>query len=520
MIRFCTVVLGTFVVGAQGGDGDSTKALITKILLPTSGVMLLSLFVASLLNRFRYTRSIPESAVQVIVSGILGVMAHNALQGGLIAPDDLVNIIYVTLKIALLPIIVFVGGWGVEKSDFMNQLGPIALLSVVGTVINTTLVAFVIYGLAPHVTDSSPDLRECLVFGALLSAIENVAPIATFEEYGLPEKEPVLSSMVFGETMISETFAIVLFDQFNDHPLEDLMSLKPIGEFCLQLLASPMLGGALAMILVKLLRLGGVHHDHMVQILFMFVSAYFIYLSALTLGLSGVIANLFAGMVFGLYGSLHLDERGQHEADIVLEVIGRFADDAIFLLCGVSIALVSSALEFRFAFFVMVSLFVARAVVVFSCCSVSNGMNRCVGDSGRITWKHQVMMWHAGLRGGVSLVLSLHIKEWCVNRDMFFHSTLVILVSLLLLCGSTTGWCLSLLGLPEERSEGSRPLMPSLRRCPTVLAPPADLRPIRKLTFALDASMRKGVTHLSEVPLVLSTLRSDTCGEVRLVTGS
>jgi len=81
-----------------------------------------------------------------------------------------------------------------------------------------------------------------------------------------------------------------------------------------------------------------------------------------------------------------------------------------------------------------------------------------------ITWKHMFMMWHSGLRGGISLVLVLDLGEWVDvdehsgAKDMMVNGTFVVVVLYLLIFGSTTGPCLRLLGLPlgDQVPEGCR----------------------------------------------------------------
>merc|ERR1719195_2362335 len=64
-------------------------------------------------------------------------------------------------------------------------------------------------------------------------------------------------------------------------------------------------------------------------------------------------------------------------------------------------------------------------------------------------------MWHAGLRGGIALVLTLSFDEWVneVNKDehTIGHlrtATLVVICVFLLVFGGSTELCLKGLGIP------------------------------------------------------------------------
>lgn len=51
-------------------------------------------------------------------------------------------------------------------------------------------------------------MAECFVFGALISAIDPVATLATFAHVGAPD---MLNSILAGESILNDAVAIVLF---------------------------------------------------------------------------------------------------------------------------------------------------------------------------------------------------------------------------------------------------------------------------------------------------------------------
>merc|ERR1712241_1417944 len=64
------------------------------------------------------------------------------------------------------------------------------------------------------------------------------------------------------------------------------------------------------------------------------------------------------------------------------------------------------------------------------------------------------MMWHSGLRGGVSLVLALELGGWVDKHDgigmksKLVNATFVLIAVYLVVFGSTTGFFLKLFRLP------------------------------------------------------------------------
>ena len=86
------------------------------------------------------------------------------------------------------------------------------MFAVVGTLISTFVIALFMWALAAGkvvpLEDHTP--IEALLFGALISAVDPVATLAIMgaEEIGC---NPLLYSLVFGESVLNDAVAIVLF---------------------------------------------------------------------------------------------------------------------------------------------------------------------------------------------------------------------------------------------------------------------------------------------------------------------
>eukprot|EP00971_Amphidinium_carterae_P246202 4889705-Amphidinium_carterae.1 len=88
-----------------------------------------------------------------------------------------------------------------------------------------------------------------------------------------------------------------------------------------------------------------------------------------------------------------------------------------------------------------------------------------------ISWRHIFMMWHAGLRGGIALVLALDLGPWVDElngpgtREVLRNATLLVIVVFLLVFGGSTEPALKCMGIPM----GDPPPMPirdsAFRRC-------------------------------------------------------
>jgi sodium/hydrogen exchanger 8 len=88
---------------------------------------------------------------------------------------------------------------------------------VFGTVVSAFVIGYLTYaaGLVGAVTIDTSSPMQALVFGSLLSAVD---PVATLSILGNPELncDPLLYSLVFGESVLNDAVAITLFNTFRD----------------------------------------------------------------------------------------------------------------------------------------------------------------------------------------------------------------------------------------------------------------------------------------------------------------
>jgi sodium/hydrogen exchanger 8 len=193
------------------------------------------------------------------------------------------------------------------------------------------------------------------------------------------------------------------------------------------------------------------------EILFIWSSAFFIFAAAEACHLTGIIANLFAGILFGLYGRKNLSEMGQKLTDEYLGLSAFAADSAVFILCGTSAAMLQSMKGFVFGMIAVVLCLLGRMVSVAPLGAIVNAMKRYQGeDTTSLSFRHLVMMWHGGLRGGIALMLALEINgEWCQHKAIIVNGTFTVICVLLLLLGGSTQPMLSYMEIDMNVKHGN-----------------------------------------------------------------
>jgi len=359
------------------------------------------------------------------------------------------------LNLVLLPIIIFESGWSLKHFNFMSQLEYINVFAVLGTLISFAVVGCIGTWLGQAGYHIVKDARSNFVFAALISAVDPVATLATFSKLGLDSSQPLLHTMIFGESVVNDAVAIVLFSTINEG-WEELNWYTATMDICWLLFGSAGFGILVSAALILLMRILNLPGKSVPMVIFFASCAWFIYAAAEGNGFSGIIANLIAGSMFKMYGSKHLDHEGLEMATGFLEVMGHMSDTMVFILVGICCAFIDGVSGPYFAAFAVILCMLGRALSTMGCALISNSMKHCMNGpkNQRITARHQVIMWWAGLRGGIALVLVLQIGSWCKEKQALVNATFLVICCTLLVLGSTTETMIGLMGFKDKKEGG------------------------------------------------------------------
>jgi monovalent cation:H+ antiporter, CPA1 family len=276
------------------------------------------------------------------------------LVAGALAQPLRVEITPQLVLVVLLPALTFEASYQTDFGKLRQSLGGVALLAGPGVFISAALIAVALHfgaGLPP---------AEAFVVGAMLSATDPAAVIATFKRVGSPRR---LATLIEAESVFNDGTGIVLFAiaaNFVTRPVGPIeIGLTFIGVTVF----STLLGAAAGFAASHLLPRVG---DHLIEISLSVVLAYGTYLAADALHGSGVIATAVAGIVLGNYGRrLGLSTRTEEALDTVWEFVAFLATAFVFLVVGFAIAansLVGVALPIAWA---IIATLAGRAVIVY-----------------------------------------------------------------------------------------------------------------------------------------------------------
>lgn len=251
---------------------------------------------------------LPESALILLVGILAGL--------GLRESDSLRALITFDPEVffaILLPPIIFYAGYSLEREHgyiFFSNIGSILVFAVFGTLISTIVISMLCYAMAVGGIVTLT-LVECWLFGALISAIDPVATIAIFEAFHV---ENTLFNLVFGESVLNDAVAIVLYRTVNKFTEDDARFdaasfFLAVAQFLW--ISAGSVGIGVVFALITTLSSKWLKMEHDLPTLWLIMLAYLSYITSEISTLSGIMTVLTYGIVVGHYGYWNLDKENQ-----------------------------------------------------------------------------------------------------------------------------------------------------------------------------------------------------------------
>lgn len=341
--------------------------------------------------------------------------------------------------VIFLPAIIFDAGYSMQKVDFFKNIGSIILFAIFGTFLSTVVVAVGLYGFSTIgwivLGGEKLPIVDSFMFGALICAVDPVATLAIFKALNV---NATLHYLVFGESIVNDAIAIVLFETFKmfKEEGEDTTTIvfKGISKFLLDSCGSVLLGAAIALFgafFFKMLHLRTMPH---LEIVFFFTFAYLPYLIALPY-LSGIVTVLTTSVIMSYYVQNNLSKNTQHALEYIFHSLGFFSESFVFLYMGMALFAFDLKWNFPFIILTLVLIIIARAVNTFPLSSIANTYRKR-----KISLKNQLIMWVSGLRGAIAFALAIELREedGTILGEYIFTTTLIIVLITIVFFGGGT----------------------------------------------------------------------------------
>ena len=254
------------------------------------------------------------------------------------------------------------------------------------------------------------------MFGSLISAVDTVATLSIL---GNPELkcDPLLYSLVFGESVLNDAVAIVLFKTFQGFfDSGEAFSSATIPAILLNFsavsLGSVFVGVVIGLICSYLCKHTEMYKYPEYEISMLFLFAYGSYSFSEALELSGIMSLFFCGLVMSHYNSYNLSATSQVTAHYIFKSLAVLSEFFVFLYIGMGI-FTGKFKHWNFIFFILCILFclIGRFFNTFPLSILSN-----IWRSRVISRKMQCVIWFAGLRGAISFAL---VSTSCIISPNF-----------------------------------------------------------------------------------------------------
>ena len=286
----------------EAHEFDAEAAFILNV------TIMVCLLLAYVVKRFRIY-SLPESAGALLVGVIVGGMARLSVGTDQL---DLFEFSPEVFFFFLLPPIIFEAGYALDQKGFFANVGAITLYAFFGTLISTFIVGYLCFLAAKIglVNIDSENPIEALLFGSLISSVD---PVATLSIMGNEELnvDPILYSLVFGESVLNDAIAISLFRTFftfyNPEKTNANVSYAAISlSFIFVTGCSILVGVVLGLSASWIFKNTDLKRYPKLETSLLLCFCYLCYAVAEAIGMSGIMALFFQGVVLGHYNAYNL----------------------------------------------------------------------------------------------------------------------------------------------------------------------------------------------------------------------
>ncbi|KAI6212613.1 hypothetical protein M3Y94_00047000 [Aphelenchoides besseyi] len=367
----------------------------------------------------KFGNTIPDSALLIAVGLLLGFILnffhvnHQVFR----LPSEI-------FFLYLLPPIIYDASYFMPIRDLFENAGSVFMFSVFGTIwnavaIGTTLAVFGHF----NFFSVNVNIENSFLFASLISTVDPVAVITTFEEMHVSE---YLFISVFGEALFNDGVAEILFKIFQRASLIGISNLKPTDyvsfgvSFFAVAFGGVLIGTLFAVICAIATKYTG--HVKIVGPVFVFVIPFLAYLTAEMFELSAILSLSCCVIGMKQYVKGNLSVEAASAVKYFVKMISQTSESVVFMFLGLSTMSSDLVWDYWFIGVTMVSCLVYRALGVFIQCGTLN-----IFRNRKFTIAHQIIMSYGGLRGAIAFGLLSSVPNQVRAKDIFTTTSLVVI---------------------------------------------------------------------------------------------
>ncbi|MEY2429454.1 MAG: monovalent cation/hydrogen antiporter [Verrucomicrobiota bacterium] len=314
--------------------------------------------------------------------------------------------------------------------DFRANLRPILLMAIGLVLATMTATAYLCHWLA------GLPLAAGFVFGAIISPPDAVAALSVTKNIRVPRK---IVAILEGESLVNDATSFISFRFAVAAVMTGHFSLAEAGTRFLFVATGGICVGLAAGWLAT--QVQGRLDDPPVQTMFSLLTPYIAYYAGERLHVSGILAVVIAGMVYGWYSPHILRGRMRLQAFPVWETVVFVLNGVLFMLIGLQLPLVvrslpasSMAQAGKLAALVLGAIVLVRFVWMFGSSHLPGLLSPAFRR--RTPWQHTGVIAWTGMRGADSLAGALAIPFLLPNGQPFPGRDLILLLTFCVIFGT------------------------------------------------------------------------------------
>lgn len=278
----------------QGTDSDpdgapeaGQKEIFSSWALLILIVLLIAAFFTSYVLQSKKIQAVHETVISIFAGMVIGLVLR------LVSIESILQSISFNYQFffnLLLPPIILAAGYELHQANFFRNIGTILTFAFAGTFISALVLGTIIY-LWTRIPLEGLEVSfvDAMSVGATLSATDPVTILAIFNSYKV---DPKLYTIIFGESILNDAIAIVLFETAQKYKgesstLTPFSFFESIGIFLVVFFGSLALGLIIGLGTSLLLKWTHVRRQPKIESCVIFLIAYASYFFANAIRMSG-----------------------------------------------------------------------------------------------------------------------------------------------------------------------------------------------------------------------------------------
>jgi len=351
----------------------------------------------------------------------------------------------------VLPPLLYASSISLPLVDLRSNVGSISALAVVLVVASAFGTGFLLYTLFPDL-----DLAAAIALGAVISPTDAVAATSIGKRLGLP---PRLLAVLEGESLVNDASALVLLRTAIAATAGVVSAWQVLGTFAYSVILGVGLGVAIGYLTVFV---RARVPDPVLATAISFVVPFAAYLPAETIGASGVLSVVAAGLITGHLGATSFSAPARLSERLNWRTFQFLLENGVFLLMGLELKTIVEGVRHDRLDVPQAILFglLATAMLIgirFAVVAVMTALGRLPRgrpDPEALGGREGVVLSWSGMRGVVTVAAAQSLPESIPYREQLVLIAYTVAITTLVLQGATLPAVIRLTGVrgtPRDR---------------------------------------------------------------------